>query len=510
MKKQNAPSRTNPIEKYFSVIRLYHYFFFFVIFLSQVPVFWHFLSLIFLSPHMNFYCTKTHLVIRNASLVNYCPCDEVKWDRSVFTETVQTKFDLYCETQWLISFTQSILYLGTLLGSIFFGILSDKLGRRCACTISIFLLAVSGCLSSIMPNVTAYIFMRCLEGFSAGGYIVASFVFVIEHCGPNNREVISALFHLPLNVGHISLAGVSYFLRDCSYFQLALSVPVFFFVSIRYLTMESPKWLMDQGHLEEAAIIMEKISTFNRKPHGSFKAEIVEYDAGRSNSSRKKMHFIEVFKHRRLFINISCMSAIYFLCGLGFFGVSQYIGQMSGDMHKNVAISGILLVPATISAIFLLILLRRRILLMITTFLSGFFMIIVIFIPDELSLLRVICACVCDCFFFMSFITAFLFGVELFPTAVRSSALGFLSLMSRFGQIVAPPLNSLPEFVTGLVFGVLAICGSVLCYPLPETKNIDLPSTLQDAKDTKKTRAEKQDKGKSTENEEADTSKRTE
>ncbi|XP_013200148.2 solute carrier family 22 member 1-like [Amyelois transitella] len=503
---------TNPIEKYFSVINLYHYYFFFILFLSKVPVFWHFLSLIFLSPPMDFYCNNTLLIAANESHKNFCPCEDPWWDKSLFTETVQTKFDLYCDKKWIVSFTQSVLYTGTLIGSIFFGILSDKYGRRFACTAAVALLAISGCSLSLMPNITSFIIMRCIEGISAGGYIVAGFVFVVEHCGPNNREIVSALYHVPFNLGHISLAGVSYLLRNCDHFQIAISIPVAVFVTIRCLTMESPKWLMDQGQTEKAAVVMEKISKFNRKPHGSFKEEIEEYTAKRSVRSGH-MHFIEIFKHRRLLLNLCCMSAIYFVCGIGFYGVSQYIGQMSRDIHKNIAISGILLVPASISAIFLLKILCRRTLLMITTFLSGVFMITVVFIPAHLTLLRVIFACICDCFFFMAFITAFLFGVELFPTSVRSSALGFLSLMSRFGQIVAPPLNSLPEFVTGLTFGILAICGAALCYPLPETKNIDLPSSLEDTKTLNKKNTlgdlEKPMDGQSTDIDKPDTSKKT-
>lgn len=167
---------------------------------------------------------------------------------------------------------------------------------------------------------------------------------------------------------------------------------------------------------------------------------------------------------------------------MGYYGVSQYIGKMSGNIHLNVAISGALLIPATIAAVFLLKILGRRIFLIATNLLSGIFMIMVVFVPGHLSLLRIIFACICNCFFFMTLIIVFLFGVELFPTSIRNSVLGVLSVLSRLGQIVAPFINSSSELASGLIFGIMPLIAGVLCYPLPETKGTHLPSTLEDSK----------------------------
>lgn len=214
----------------------------------------------------------------------------------------------------------------------------------------------------------------------------------------------------------------------------------------------------------------------------TIKDEIEAYHASHALHHRKKEHFWQIFRHKKLTRNLLCMSVIYFVCGMGYYGVSQYIGKMSGDIHANVAISGALLLPGTVAAYFLLKILDRRTFLMGTTFLSGLFMIIVITIPYRLNLLRVVIACICNCFFFMSFIIVFLYGVELFPTTIRNSVLGVLSVLSRVGQIIAPLVNSLHGTASGAVFGSMAILGSILCYPLPETKNTELPSSLMDSK----------------------------
>lgn len=205
-----------------------------------------------------------------------------------------------------------------------------------------------------------------------------------------------------------------------------------------------------------------------------------EYHVLKTSTEHAKISFGHIFHFKRLRRNLYCMAYIYFVCGMGYYGVSQYIGNMSGNIHLNVAISGLMLVPGTISTIFLLKLLSRKTFLMATNLLSGILMIVVIVIPADVKFGRMVAASVANVFFFMSFIIVFLYSVELFPTAIRNSILGFLSVLSRVGQIIAPPINALDSIVAGSIFGVTAILGAVLCYPLPETKNIDLPSTLEE------------------------------
>ncbi|XP_030022814.2 organic cation transporter protein isoform X1 [Manduca sexta] len=468
----------NPIEKHFSVLSRYHYYFFTLLFASKLPVFWHILNLIFLSPPMNYYCNDDG---QNSTL-NTCPCDNPWWDRSVFTETTQTKFGILCDTQWLISFSQSMLYVGTLLGALTFGFLSDTFGRLSMFSMSCLILAISGCLVSIMPTAVSFIFMRTIEGLGVGGAIVTSYVLCVEYCGTRHREMVTALLHIPINLSHMCLAGVSYLLRHCDEFQIALSLPIFLCVALYWLTLESPKWLMDTGKVDEAAVVMEKISRFNRKSYESIKTELEEYQAARSKNSRTKMKFWQIFRHRKLSSNFICMAVVYFVCGMGYYGVSQYIGKMSGDIHINVAISGALLLPGTITTIFLLKILNRRTFLIATNFLSGLFMLIEVLICCDATWPRVVIVCICNCFFFMTFIIVFLYSVELFPTSVRNSVLGILSVVSRLGQISAPIINALPETSAGTIFAVMAMLGAVMCYPLPETKNTELPSSIEDSK----------------------------
>lgn len=104
--------------------------------------------------------------------------------------------------------------------------------------------------------------MRFFEGLGIGGSVVTSFVLCVEYSATVHREYVTALFHLPLNLGHVSMVGVSYMLRNMDHFQLAISLPIFLLVPLRWIMMESPKWLLDNGKLLDLSYGLEK---FNRQ-----------------------------------------------------------------------------------------------------------------------------------------------------------------------------------------------------------------------------------------------------
>ncbi|CAG5095248.1 Similar to Orct2: Organic cation transporter-like protein (Drosophila melanogaster) [Cotesia congregata] len=137
------------------------------------------------------------------------------------------------------------------------------------------------------------------------------------------------------------------------------------------------------------------------------------------------------------------------VCGMGLFGMTQYIGQVGGDIFVNFAVSGATQIP-------------------------------------DLAWLRLILACFGIVGMSVSFTTVYLFSGELFPTVVRNIGVGTSSMCARIGSMVAPFVVSLSlvrGFLPPLIFGTFPLIGAVLALFLPETNGCQLPETLQDGED---------------------------
>ncbi|CAK1555155.1 unnamed protein product [Leptosia nina] len=78
----------------------------------------------------------------------------------------------------------------------------------------------------------------------------------------------------------------------------------------------------------------------------------------------------------------------------------------------------------------------------------------------------------------------YLYSGELFPTLGRNVGVGGVTTFARIASMVAPGIVTLDEVMADLPLILLAIvsfCQLALLVPLPETKGLPLPDTLEDA-----------------------------
>lgn len=81
------------------------------------------------------------------------------------------------------------------------------------------------------------------------------------------------------------------------------------------------------------------------------------------------------------------------------------------------------------------------------------------------------------------FSLVFLYTGELFPTSVRTTAMGVSSVASRIGAMLAPQLGLIEQYGASLpflLFGVFSIITGAACVVLPETLGQPLPEVLDD------------------------------
>lgn len=141
----DAAARKDPIQKAMGDFGRWHLFVCVVIFLLKFPVAWHQvssalgevdviisndipphvscavqMSIIFIAPPAQFECSNETMKRCDAE----CPAHE--FDRSIFSETIITKWDLVCDNAQWANVSQMIFMFGILLGNVLFGTVADK------------------------------------------------------------------------------------------------------------------------------------------------------------------------------------------------------------------------------------------------------------------------------------------------------------------------------------------------------------------------------------------------
>ncbi|NXX98760.1 S22AD protein, partial [Centropus bengalensis] len=176
-----------------------------------------------------------------------------------------TEFDLVCERKDLNDISQSIYMLGLFLGSMIFGPLSDRIGRRPVILISVFLQGLFGLGTAFVPHFYVFMAFRCVVGASVSGITITMLSLATEWIGVSSRPKAVLASHCCFALGQMLLAGLSYGIRNWRLLEIAGSAPIFaFFFCIRVFP-ESARWLVTKGRIEEAKKALQKAASINKR-----------------------------------------------------------------------------------------------------------------------------------------------------------------------------------------------------------------------------------------------------
>ncbi|XP_059057476.1 organic cation transporter-like protein isoform X2 [Achroia grisella] len=459
-----------------------------LIFMNKFPVAFHQMAIIFLSPKTSYLCTDTNTN-------NTCPCSNPSYDNTVFTSTMVTEWDLICGKKWLTSFTQTLFQLGTLVGSIVFGMASDRFGRRTPLLVAVVLQVTMGIGAAFMPEYWTFTLVRFLIGASVGGTMVVGFVVVMEYVGTKYRDIVSALYQVPFNIGHMLLPVFSYFFRDYRTFQLSISIPTIALLCYFFFLSNTPRWLIAVKRTEDAIHTLERVARVNGRPTEHIRTEVENFQKAAENTQLKKGSLVDLVRTPNLRKNILAMSFNWLTCSYCFYGVSQYVGQLSGNIFLNVAASASVTLIGTLFSIPLLKLFGRRTLVIVFNFVCACCLLILPILGEGIG--TVICASIGVVASFIVFVVVYLYCSELFPTVVRNAAVGFSSMMARVGSMIAPfviGLGDVAVWLPPLGFAILPLIAGCTTFLLPETKNCQLMTTLEEGENFGKKPASDQNK----------------
>lgn len=149
-----------------------------------------------------------------------------------------------------------VALIGTTIGSLIWGILADRLGRRGSILLASLIFISTG-ICGCMPAFKWNLFMCLLMGLSAGGMLPIVFALLAEMVPARHRGWLSVLVGgLGTSGGYLAASGAAAWLEPIYSWRILwlLNVPTGFLVILlsRFIP-ESPRFLLHMGRVEEAA-----------------------------------------------------------------------------------------------------------------------------------------------------------------------------------------------------------------------------------------------------------------
>jgi MFS family permease len=377
------------------------------------------------------------------------------------------------------------LFVGLCLGSFFWGIGSDIMGRRIAFNVTLLITSVFGTASAWASSWSGVCLMYAALGFGVGGNLPVDGALFLEFL-PDASSSLLTLLSVWWPIGQLCSSLFAWFFianwpadQGWRHFVRAIGIITFAMFLIRFFLFhmfESPKYLLSRGRQAEAVAVVQGIAHKNNRKTWLTEEvldAVVDDPAPRvrrrlstRNIIRNKLATFSserirpLFNSRKLGLTTSLIWFCWATIGMGYplFNafLPQYLShgggssdssadslasEITGETYRNYAITSIVGVPGSLLAAYTVDMkspfLGRRGTLAISTLVSAVFLFLFVQLGKSPSS-QLAFSCV------EAFAQNIMYGVlyaftpEIFPAPVRGAGTGVASFLNRATGLMAP------------------------------------------------------------------------
>ncbi|XP_055853396.1 organic cation transporter protein isoform X1 [Episyrphus balteatus] len=400
-------------------------------------------------------------------------------------------WQLVCDKSVQRTSAQVAISIGKFLGSFTLGIFADAYGRKASFIFGSVLFVISSTLISFTPWYSLFLAGRFGLGVASSGLFYPAFSLLSENISVNHRSWMSIAFSASYPIGMVILAVTGYLVQPWRDLQMTLTIPSFLLILNCYLMFESPRWLMTQNRSAEAYRIVFKKDCDYLIENGPEIVKNKRTDDPAPRSLWQKMkegplkQFIALYGNsntRRLAFTCYFMFCV---TSLSYYVTALNAHNLSVNRFLYVGITGMVDIPCFAIPMILLKITGRRNTTMLLYFGAGSALLAVLAVPAGNANLVVLFAMMGRFGITAVYSIVTLYTAELFPTAIRNSALGTCSTMAHVGSISAPYvvdiLGLLGWYIPTTICGCSVLLASLLTFTLPETSSGNLDHIEDDS-----------------------------
>ena len=405
--------------------------------------------------------------------------------------------------------------IGSIIGVLFAGILSDKFGRKSTMILSAILFSTSAIGCAVSTDFNQLVIYRIIGGVGIGVVSIISPLYISEVAVAQYRGRLVSLYQLAVTIGFLGAYLVNYQLLGYSMSNPDVStgwwnlvfvsevwrgmlgmetLPAIMFFIIIFFIPESPRWLILKGREEKATNILERIYTSSKEAL----FQLTETKSVLSSESKSEWKLLLQPGIRKAVIIGVCIAVLGQFMGVNavlYYGPSIFenAGLSGGDSLFYQVLVGLVNTLTTVLALVIIDKVGRKKLVYygVSGMVISLVLIATYFIYGEswgissiflliFFLFYVFCCAVSIC------AVVFVLLSEMYPTRVRGLAMsiaGFALWIGTYliGQLTPWMLQNLTPAGTFILFAIMCVPYMLIVWKLvPETTGKSLEEIERD------------------------------
>lgn len=170
-----------------------------------------------------------------------------------------------------IGFLISAMFIGMIPGALLWGPVTDRIGRRKACALSLGAYGVVALISALSVNFWMLWGLRFFAGFVMAGVFTMVFPYFEELLPTKHRGRATVFLAAGWPFGVFIAVGVSAAFLDVGGWRLVIAISALaglWAIAIWKWVPESPYWLVAHGRQDEAKAVLRELSNGATEPTG--------------------------------------------------------------------------------------------------------------------------------------------------------------------------------------------------------------------------------------------------
>eukprot|EP00557_Chaetoceros_sp_GSL56_P009845 CAMPEP_0176481196 /NCGR_PEP_ID=MMETSP0200_2-20121128/2689_1 /TAXON_ID=947934 /ORGANISM="Chaetoceros sp., Strain GSL56" /LENGTH=504 /DNA_ID=CAMNT_0017877381 /DNA_START=238 /DNA_END=1752 /DNA_ORIENTATION=- len=385
----------------------------------------------------------------------------------------------------------AFMFIGAMVGTMTFGPLGDKIGRRPVLFCAASVISFFGIATALCSGFWSLLFVRFMVGFGIGGLTVP-FDILAEFIPTESRGRYLLLIEYYWTLGSMMVPVIAYFTIEVydswQLFVVVCALPSLISLMVGvYFVPESPRWLVLKGRNEEALDILRHAAKMNGQdvqvvfPPGCCIIREEEIEESK---------WTELFQPpwKNITLLLFALWTSFAMCYYGvimvitriFVQVEDQKGDYSSFDYSAIFISSSAEVIGTAMAIYLVDRIGRIRTIAGSYFAGGIVIFILCFFVNQLGRsTSVTLSFMSRIFEMIASCTLWISTAEIYTTEIRSTGHSATNAVARIGGFISPYLvsgNASFQLI-GSIFFAVHIGAAFCALQLPETKGVELGNT---------------------------------
>ena len=427
----------------------------------------------------------------NFEVSNLTKCEDgYIFDHSIFSETITTEFELVCDHKSQYQFLGTILMFGILIGSFIGGLVADHYGRRMSMLVALILICPSLIMGGFSPNYEVYAVFRLVNCIGFPIAWLSIHTSLLEMFSNRYKWLVTCIEDLIWPVSMLVLAFLGFLFRDWTTLHIVCGL-VCSSACVCWIWMpESLRWLAQNNQQEKAKTNLKAMAKSNGRRLGDegkrmIETMLEEVHKQSEVKNEKRLNPADLIKHGYLvptLVQLLCWITI----NVGNYTFLLNATQLSGNVIQNFTYTALSEFPAVVFMFVTLKLFSRRVNLALYMGLLGICCLILAFTPKDHTMIILWAFLSGKCFGGAAFMIIWLVTAELYPTNLRTQAVGLCSTVSRVFGLICPFISNLAIYwkpLPMILLGTPSLIAAILAFCLlPEAKDKSLPQNLFEAR----------------------------